>query len=246
MRPEDWPQFPPGYVGRLCVADAFDTACRAAAEDAAEDGLLLWVDRSDRCEAALVLRPLDSLDVALTLSYVGLLGLHDGLAAVAPPETPISLSWPDRLLVNEACIGGIRIAHGPLIEKEDRADVPDWLVIGLEIQIMATVRDDNAPGMELEYTNLHEEGCGEVTVPQLIEAFSRHMLHWLDRWQEEGFEPVRRGFLHNLQDKSLQIEAGGDVWSLGKAGDVAKTWRGLREALRKPSWVLPQPIRASQ
>ncbi|WP_300300243.1 biotin/lipoate--protein ligase family protein [Ferrovibrio sp.] len=237
MNPADWPAMPPGYTLRLCVADAFETACQAA-RDGAEDGLMLMVDRPDRCEAALVLRPLDPIQPALTLAYVGLLGLHDGLAALAPAETPASIGWPDRLLVNEACVGGVQVVHGPLVEKDGMADVPDWLVLGITVQ-MSGDRDDDTPGVELEYTNLYEEGCGEVTVPQLIEAFARHLLHWLDRWQEDGFEPVRRAVLHDLQDKGLRIEPNGDAWF--EDGTV-KAWRGLRDALRHRSWVLPEPV----
>lgn len=231
---DDWPQLPPGFDTRLCVADAFGTACRAA-EDGAGDGLLLWVDRHDRCEAALVLRPLDPLGPALTLAYVGLLGLHDGFAALAPAETPAAIAWPDRLMVNAACAGGLRLAHGPLVEKQGIADVPDWLVLGIAVQMLGT-EDDNAPGTELEYTNLHEEGCGEIAVPKLVEAFGRHLLHWLDRWQEEGFAPVRRALLHVLHEKDINIEMNGDAWQ--QDGGV-KTWRSLAEALRHPGWRLP-------
>lgn len=237
MMPEEWPDLPPGYTLKLCVADAFATACQAA-RDGAEDGFMLMVDRQDRCEAALVLRPLDPIQPALTLAYVGLLGLHDGLAAVAPAETPASIGWPDRLLVNAACAGGIRLAHGPLVEKDGMADVPDWVVLGLTVQ-MFTDPDNDMPGTELEYTDLHEEGCGEVTVPRLVESFARHFLHWLDRWQEQGFEPVRRAVLHDLDDKALKIAANGDAWI---EADSGKTTFGLRDRLREPSWQLPEPV----
>ena len=237
MNPADWPALPPGYTLKLCVSDAFDTACKAAA-DGAVDGLMLMVDRADRCEAALVLRPLDPIQPALTLAYVGMLGLHDGLAALAPAETPASIGWPDRLLVNEACVGGLQVAHGPLVEKDGMADVPDWLVLGITVQMFGN-RDDDTPGVELEYTNLHEEGCREITVPKLVEAFGRHLLLWLDRWQEDGFEPIRRAVLNELSDKTLKVEANGDVWFEDGA---AKTWRSLRDALRRRSWVLPEPV----
>lgn len=238
MNPADWPELPPGYTLKLCAADAFATACQAA-RDGADDGFMLMVDRQDRCEAALVLRPLDPLLPSLTLAYVALLGLHDGFAALAPAETPASIGWPDRLLVNGACVGGVRVEHGPLVEKEGMSDVPDWLVIGIAVQ-MVGAEDDDEPGRELAYTNLHEEGCGEVTVPRLVESFARHLLHWLDRWQEEGFEIVRRGFLHELDDKDLKIDASGDAW-LENGG--AKTYFSLRDRLRHPSWTLPDVVR---
>lgn len=235
MNPAEWPELPPGYTLKLCASESFETACEAAREGA-EDGFMLMVDRQDRCEAALVLRPLDPIQPALTLAYVGLLGLHDGLAAAAPPETPAGIGWPDRLLVNDACVGGIRIAYGPLIEKDGMADVPEWLVIGMAVQMAGDGEDDD-PGRDLAYTNLHEEGCGEITVPQLVESVARHLLHWLDRWQEDGFEPVRRAVLHNLDDKALNIEANGDAWLQNGA---AKTFYTLRDRLRRPSWVLPE------
>lgn len=235
----DWPDLPPGYTLKLCASDTFETACQAAREGA-EDGFMLMVDRQDRCEAALVLRPLDPIQPALTLAYVGLLGLHDGLAAVAPPETPAGLGWPDRLMVNEACVGGVRVAHGPLVEKEGMSDVPDWLVIGIAVQIAGAEGDDD-PGLELAYTNLQEEGCVEITAMQLVESFARHMLHWLDRWQEEGIEPVRRAMMHELDDKALMIEASGDAWL---DNGMSKTFYSLRDRLRRPSWVLPEAVKA--
>ncbi|MEK9971792.1 MAG: biotin/lipoate--protein ligase family protein [Ferrovibrio sp.] len=239
MTPAEWPDLPPGYTLKLCVADAFEAACQAA-RDGAEDGFMLMVDRQDRCEAALVLRPLDPLQPSLTLAYVGLLGLHDGLAAVAPAETPAGIGWPDRLMVNAACAGGIQVETGPLVEKEGMADVPDWLVLGIAVQMTGT-EDDDMPGMDLAYTNLREEGCGAVSVPQLIESFARHLLHWLDRWQEEGFEPVRRAVLHDLDDKALMIDANGDA-ALEREG--ARIVYSLGDRLRSPSWQLPDAARA--
>jgi len=239
MMPHEWPNMPPGYTLRLCAGEAFETACQAA-RDGAEDGFMLMVDRQDRCEAALVLRPLDPIQPALTLAYVGLLGLHDGFAALAPAETPASLGWPDRLLVNNACVGGVCVAHGPLVEKEGMADVPDWLVIGIAVQMYGVDGDDD-PGLELAYTNLHEEGCGEIAMPQLVESFARHLLHWLDRWQEDGFEQVRRAMLHDLDDKTLKIGANGDAWL---EANGAKTVFSLRDRLRQPSWSLPEPVKA--
>lgn len=225
-----WPSFPPGYTAKLCIDDPFATACAAAAQGA-EDGLLLWCDRPDRFEAAVVLRPLDPLPAALTLAGVGMAGLLDGLAALVPPETPISVAWPDRLLVNEGCVGGIRMKHGPLVDKEGIKDAPDWLVLGATVQMMGD-RADPEPGRNTEYTNLHEEGGHEVTVPELVESFSRHLLHWLDSWQEIGFDQTRRHLSDHLADKSMKLDMKGSATA--KDGE-----RHLAELLDGPSWRLP-------
>ncbi|HEX9463531.1 MAG TPA: biotin/lipoate--protein ligase family protein [Alphaproteobacteria bacterium] len=226
------PVFPPGFIARLCPDEPFGTAVAAAGRDA-EDGLLLWQDRSDRFDAAVVLRPLDPIQPALTLAHVGLLALLDAFAAVAAPETAAALDWPDRLLVNGACVGGVRVAHGRLIEKDAMADVPEWLVLGVRVQI-AGDPGDPAPGRDLATTNLFEEGCGEVTAAELVETFSRHFLHWLDRWQDDGFAALRKRYLEELSDKSLEVEASGDAWRTTPAG---RTRRPLRDALQRPSWM---------
>ncbi len=230
----DQPQFPPGYTVRLCPDDPFTTAV-AAAEDGADDGLLLWQDRRDAFNAALVLRPLDPIAVSLQLAYVAQLGLLDGLAAVAPPETDVELAWPDRLLVNGACAGGIRVVHGKLVEKQEMSDVPDWLALGLYLQLQGNPYDD-APGVDLEYTNLFEEGCGDVTAAMLIEAFSRHFLKWLDRWLDQGWGDIRKRYAEELGDEDLTVDESGDAWQKTPTG---QTRRSLREALRRPSWVRP-------
>jgi BirA family transcriptional regulator, biotin operon repressor / biotin---[acetyl-CoA-carboxylase] ligase len=226
------PHFPPGYTARLCPDDPFDTAIGAAGRDA-EDGLLLWQDRADRFNAALVLRPLDPLQPALTLAHVGLLSLLEAFASAAPPETAASLDYPDRLMVNEACVGGIRVAHGPLVAKDGMADVPEWLVLGTHVQIQGDPAGAE-PGRDLEFTNLFEEGCGDITAAALVEAFSRHFLHWIDRWQEQGFEALRKRYVEELRDKSVVVEPSGDAW---RAATNGKRWLPLRTALERPSWI---------
>lgn len=228
---DDWPSFPPGYEVRVCLDDPFGTAI-AAAKDGAEDGLLLWQDRSDCLNAAMVLRPLDPLRRAMTLSQVGLLGLLDGFAALAPPETPAGLMWPDRLLVNDGVVGGVRVSHGPLVGKLEFDDVPDWLVLGFTIRIQ-TDSGGREPGEQVEYTSLFEEGCGEITPRLLIESFSRHFLGWLDRWQEQGYEPVRWTAERHQAEKRLRLEPDGDA-------SLDNIRQDLVAALRRPSWSLPE------
>lgn len=230
---EDAIHLPPGYVLRLVGRPPF-AAAQEAARQGEEDGLLLWRRRDDFLDAALLLRPFDRAARALTLAYVVQLGLIDGLAAVVPPETPARLGWPDRLLVNEGCVGGIRLARGPLVEREGLEGVPDWLVFGIAVRRHAAAPDD-APGRDLEYTDLYEEGCGGVGVSRLLEAFGRHFLLWLERWQEEGPEPVLRACEARYGASKVQLTGSGDAW----IGDAAgRRRRPLADALAAPSWKL--------
>lgn len=213
----DWPNFPPGFEARLCLDDPF-AAAQMAGRDGAPDGLLLWQDQPDRLDAALLLRPIDPLGPSLTLAYTGMLGLIDGLAAVAPPETPITYGWPDRLLVNDACVGGLRFAYGPPVEREGVQDAPDWVVLGIGVALKGAVSPED-PGRDLAYTDLAEEGAGDVSASILLESFAHHFLHWLDRWQEEGMAGLSRALEENRADKVQRLEA-----------------LDLAAALQSPSW----------
>ena len=48
-------------------------------------------------------------------------------------------------------------------------------------------------------TALYAEGCAEVDAANLIEAWARHTLNWITRWDGEGVKPVHdewRGLVH--------------------------------------------------
>src|ERR1700681_3279797 len=77
------------------VGDAFAHASAHAAELGA--GTLVFVGRFDLAEFAVVLEPEERFARACRSFYAGMTALADALAALAPPETPITIEWPDRL-----------------------------------------------------------------------------------------------------------------------------------------------------
>ena len=110
---------------------------------------------------------------------------------------------------------------------------------------------DYSPGRDVDRTNLYEEGCGEVGAIELLESFARHFLHWADRWQDDGFAPVRPDQLNRAAGLGAPIEI--DVAGIRRAGVFAgidddgglvldgtgpSASIDLRRALRSPSWSL--------
>src|SRR5271169_6930556 len=75
------------------VGDAFAHAIRIAPDSGA--GTLVHVGRFDLAEFAVVLEPEEPLRTARRTLYAGMAALGDALAALAPPEKPISFAWPD-------------------------------------------------------------------------------------------------------------------------------------------------------
>lgn len=187
------PVFPPVYEGVRLPAgeDAFDAAL-AAARQGADPATLFWEDRADRVELAIVLHPEQSLAQALPILHVGMIGIGDALGAIVPPQVAVTFAWPDRIEVNGGLAGGFRLAA----PEGCAADaVPDWLVLGLTILVQRELIGGEEPGMDPTRTALHEEGCGELTVPDILEAFSRHFLLWVNRFGEEGLRPVAAHWL---------------------------------------------------
>ena len=87
--------------------DAFSHACAHAPELGA--GTLVFVGRFDLAEFAVVLEPEEALAPARRAFYACMVALGDALAALAPPETPITIEWPDALYVDGGLVGGGRL-----------------------------------------------------------------------------------------------------------------------------------------
>ena len=76
--------------------------------------------------------------------------------------------------------------------------VPDWLVVGFTLPLIPPSED---MGLTPDDTALFAEGCAEVEPPTLLEAWARHSLNWLNRWEDEGNAPLHaewRGLAHGV------------------------------------------------
>ena len=195
------------------VGDAFMHACSHAAELGA--GTLINVGHFDLTEFAVVLEPDEPLASAWRVLFAGMVALADAVAAVAPPETPIVLDWPDAIRVGGRLIGGGRIAWP---DGASEADPPPWLVFG------ATIRN---------------EGMG-AGADRLIESFTRHLMRVIDHWRDAGFTAIADDYVSRLERKAGVRHAIGDRGDLrvARVGRPAERQR-LRSKLAAPSWLDP-------
>ncbi len=181
---------PPAF--RPVAAGADDdvlSMARDLAAEGADPGCFVWAKRDDRADCAVVLAPDAPLARSLLVAYVAMVAIGDTLGALMPPVIPVVFGWPDRIVVNGAPIGGIRL----LAAATDAPDAaPDWMVIGCTLALKTAPGDDE-PGRAPERTTLEQEGCGDLTTTALLEGFARHFLYWINRWEEDGFAPVQGG-----------------------------------------------------
>lgn len=158
-------------------------------------GTLVWVSAMNRAEAAVVLEPDRPLGQAMLAYLVAANALADALSAMAPPELPVTWTWPGRLLVNGGLVGGMRLA---LPDNTSPDAIPDWMVLGFELRLAwpESVITGERPGE----TALLEEGFDEVTPAGLTEAWARHLMANLDEWQARGTRRVAEKYLARLAD----------------------------------------------
>jgi hypothetical protein len=217
------------------AGDAFAHGMRVAAEEGA--GTLVHVGRFDLAEFAVVLEPDEPLSTARRTLYVGLAALADTLAAHAPPEKPITIVWPDAILVDGGLVGGGRLGW-PQGAGEDTP--PDWLVFAGMIRMVSLGSDDG--GLHPLAAALEDEGFVDLGAERLVESFARHLMNAIDCWQQDGFAEAAKGYLTRLapeQGVRRDIDDNGDLL-LRRAGAPRIERRALLPALAEPSWLDPE------
>ena len=257
----DRPTLPPTFepVALPPGPGPFEQAQIAAARSVPE-GTLLWSMRPDALDAAVVLLPESGLERALPVVYAALVGLGDSLGALLPPQVAVTFGWPDRIEVNGGVVGGVRVAassgeSSPAAAAGGdegggaRAAAVPWLVVGVTVALMADPAAPE-PGHDPGRTTIHDEGGGEITALDLLESFSRHFLHWVDRWQEDGFRPLRDAYLSRATGfgRPLVLTLDGERYEgafmgLTDTGGLLLVQGGatrsvaLGRALRAPTWA---------
>lgn len=175
-------QFPPLMSGEACEGGAFETACQRAIMGC-EAGLVCYNLGASALEGGLVFAPEVPLRKAMAMLPLCGISFQNALGALAPPEVAVHLEWDGGIMVNGASCGRFRV----MSSDTDPDAIPDWLVIGFTLPLWP--RDDS-PGDRPDQTALYSEGCADVQAPALLEAWARHSLNWITRWESEGTRPL--------------------------------------------------------
>ncbi len=200
------PTFPPLFQaqGLSGSADPFAKAC-AQALLGCDAGLVVHNVSAGLLRAAIVFAPEVGLQQAMPVMIACGIGFQNALGALAPPEVAVHLTWQGEILINGAHCGHLRVASS----HSNPEDTPSWIVVGLELPLIP--QDEGAPGHTPDQTCLYEEGCVDVNATQLLEAWVRHTLIWINRLTDEGTKPLHaewRGLAKGLGEE-VQIDLSG-------------------------------------
>ncbi|NDW53845.1 biotin/lipoate--protein ligase family protein [Aliiroseovarius sp. PrR006] len=193
--------FPPMMSGHAVTgaSDAFATA-QAKAAMGCDAGLIVYNLGANSLSAALVFAPEVPLSRAMSMLPTCAVGFQNALGALAPPEVAVHLEWSGGIRVNGARCGTFRVAASDTNVDE----VPDWLVVGFTLPLWP---ESDRPGDTPDATALYAEGCADVEVPRLLEAWARHTLNWISRWEQDGPRALHeewRGLAHAMGEEITQ------------------------------------------
>ncbi|MEQ8898061.1 MAG: DUF4444 domain-containing protein [Roseovarius sp.] len=204
--------FPPAMAGEAVSGDPAEAAVLRAIQGV-DAGLVVYRVAADRVGAALVFAPEVPLAQAAVMLPLCQVGFQNALGALAPPEVAVHLEWSGGVRVNGAGCGRFRA----FASSDDVRAVPDWLVVGWEMPLWPP---NEETGLTPEETALFVEGCADVDPGQLVEAWARHTLNWIARWEEDGAAPLHSEW------RGLAYGMGEDV----SVGAVSGTFLGLDES----------------
>ena len=138
-----------------------------------------WLSPVGALHCAVVLRP--ELATARLGEFVplGVVALGMALAGSVAPMTELRYRWPNAVVLGDGRVAGVWLSAGS-----------DWLVLATSVNVTETANAEN-----FRHTCVWFDGGNpEATVATLLEAYARHLVSWLARWDEEGFAPVLRHF----------------------------------------------------
>lgn len=179
----------------------FENAIKHVQLRKADAGDLFWSNCQKRVKFAIILEPEVSAEKAVEMLPLTLVALGDCLGVLVPPQVGVQFRPPLQATVNAGIVGGIEAA---MAETVGNKDIPDWLVVGIEIGLSRN-SDDLEPGLDPDITTLDEEGCEELDRNKFIETFARHFLSWMAIWNDDGFSSIARSWKFKAEDESNPI-----------------------------------------
>lgn len=146
-----------------------------------------WESPPGNLFLSLLLRPRATPAQAATLSFLTCVALADAVD-LAMPGLPLATKWPNDLLISGAKVAGI------LLESRTSPEAAlDWVVVGIGVNLKHHPEGTPYPVTDL---GLHGvDATPEVFAGWLLARYG----YWYDRWQTEGFAPVRAAWLARAQ-----------------------------------------------
>ena len=147
-----------------------------------------WISEPGNLYCSVLLRPNRPATEVMQMSFVAATAVADTVAGVLAGPA-VECKWPNDVLIDGRKVAGI------LLESSARNGlVPDWLVVGVGVNIA-----HHPPDAEFPATSLRDAGCGELDVAEMLTSFCHHFNGWCGTWLAQGYHPVREAWLRRAR-----------------------------------------------
>jgi len=166
-----------GEVGPLWISAARQTAGYGRRGSA-------WFQAEGDVAATLVFTAHESRKSLGQLSYVAALSVADAISTFID-NPPLSLKWPNDVLLNDAKVSGI------LLELVTQSQKPPVVVLGVGVNIISMPSE-----VDYAVARLMDLISDPIPSPHVfLKALDASFFHWFELWKRDGFEPVREAWL---------------------------------------------------
>src|SRR5262249_40070151 len=143
-----------------------------------------WASPPGNLYASLLLWPACPPAKACQLNFVAAVALADAVSSLLPADTPVTLKWPNDVLVRSGKVSGILLESSAALAALEGSI--DWLVIGVGVNVVTNPFVTAYPA-----TNLQREGAANAAAADVLGAFAERFLAWYETWRGRGFAPGR-------------------------------------------------------
>lgn len=144
----------------------------------------VWETHAGNLAATLLLRPGKSVAQCAQLSFVAALAAAQAVIRYAP-AADVRVKWPNDVLADGRKIAGILLESA-----SDDGVKPAWVAVGIGINLASHPDRTEFPATSLSALNADIPEASDV-----LAALAQNWAGWYDIWAEQGFEPVRDGWL---------------------------------------------------
>jgi len=164
-----------------------------------------WESPVGNLAATLLIRPGKPASECAQLSFAAAIAAHEAIASFAP-DAEIRVKWPNDVLANGRKIAGI------LLESASTGTVPEWLAIGIGINLAHYPEGTEFPATALPALGITAPNPNEA-LARLAAAFAK----WYEIWRASGFSPLRDAWLARAAGLGTRIRArlaDGEIWGM--------------------------------
>jgi BirA family biotin operon repressor/biotin-[acetyl-CoA-carboxylase] ligase len=197
-------------VEAVAEIDSTNDALKACAAAGAEEGLVLradrqlagrgrrgraWTSEPGNLYVSLLLRPAKAPAEAATLGFVAAMAIGNLLRAVI--DKPVTLKWPNDVLVNGAKISGILLESGGIAGGR-----VDWLVLGMGVNLR-----HHPDGTLYPTTDLVAQGGPALPPDKALDLLLGEFQPLYEHWLSSGFAGLRADWLAHCSGLGARIIA---------------------------------------